>query len=304
MSRFTRPPIFIFRSIAPSFPTAPPHARGRWSQRNTAEHSSATGTAQLESSLDITSRCAPIRPTISETRMTREGGGMNRSQLQEYGGDEPIWGFVAQLGAERFTGQADVGDAPRVHLYAAEGRVYFAERDGDAPVESRLVASGALTDEQLQCGGVASRRLRVPRPSLPSRPVHRPRPRAGHARHAQRRRARVGRQRARRSRWCWSRSVTIPSGVHQWTAELPPPSPARCRSTRPSPRWRPRWALPDACRAPSADEVPSVRARAEIAPDIAPAADRRPSSNEPASRRCPRSVRSARGSHRTPAAHR
>jgi hypothetical protein len=84
----------------------------------------------------------------------REGVGMSRSQLDAYGEGEPIWGFVAQLGADRFTGLAHVGVAPRVSLYSTEGHVYFAERDGDARVESRFVTMGVLTQEQLEAGAV------------------------------------------------------------------------------------------------------------------------------------------------------
>jgi hypothetical protein len=84
----------------------------------------------------------------------REDVGMSRSQLDAYGEGEPIWGFVALLGEDRFTGQADVGVSPRLHLYAIEGRVYFAERDGDAPIESRFVSMGVVSAEQLERGAV------------------------------------------------------------------------------------------------------------------------------------------------------
>ncbi len=79
---------------------------------------------------------------------------MHRSELQHYPGDEPIWGFISQLGAERFTGQADVGSATRVHLFAREGRVYLAETDGTAPLGTRLVEAGALLPTQLEHGQV------------------------------------------------------------------------------------------------------------------------------------------------------
>ena len=79
---------------------------------------------------------------------------MHRSELQHYPGDEPIWGFIAQLGAERFTGQADVGSATRLHLFAREGRVYVAETDGTAPLGTRLVDAGALHQGQLDRGQV------------------------------------------------------------------------------------------------------------------------------------------------------
>ena len=79
---------------------------------------------------------------------------MIRSQLNSYSGNDPIWGFVALVGSERFTGEAAVGLDPRIHLYSLEGRVYYAERQGDAPVATRLVNCGALTAEQLEKGSV------------------------------------------------------------------------------------------------------------------------------------------------------
>ncbi len=84
----------------------------------------------------------------------REGVGMSRSQLDAYGEGEAIWGFLAQLGAERFTGQATVGVGARLHLFASEGHVYFAERDGDARIESRFVNMGVLSQQQLDAGAV------------------------------------------------------------------------------------------------------------------------------------------------------
>ena len=79
---------------------------------------------------------------------------MIRSQLDAYSGTEPIWGFVAQLGAERFSGSAVVGQDPRVRLWVADGSVYLAERDGDASIEDRLVDAGVLSPEQLARGAV------------------------------------------------------------------------------------------------------------------------------------------------------
>ena len=79
---------------------------------------------------------------------------MIRSQLQDYCRDDPTWGFIAQLGAELFTGEVIVGTVTRVHLFVDEGAIYFAERDGDAPVQSRLVVRGALSPAQLARGGV------------------------------------------------------------------------------------------------------------------------------------------------------
>ena len=79
---------------------------------------------------------------------------MVRSQLNSYSGADPIWGFVALIGSERFTGEAAVGVDPRLRLFAVDGRVYFAERDGDLPVGSRLVNCGAVTATQLELGSV------------------------------------------------------------------------------------------------------------------------------------------------------
>jgi len=77
-----------------------------------------------------------------------------RSQLNSYSGSDPIWGFVALLSHERFTGEAAVGLDPRVRLFAVDGRVYFAEREGDAPVSTRLVNCGAVSTTQLEHGAV------------------------------------------------------------------------------------------------------------------------------------------------------
>ncbi|MCB0982312.1 MAG: hypothetical protein KDB17_16920, partial [Ilumatobacter sp.] len=77
-----------------------------------------------------------------------------RTQLQNFGGDDPIWSFVAQLRTERYTGSAHVGANPRLRLFVAGGRVYFAERDGDPAVGTRLVNFGVLTATQLERGAV------------------------------------------------------------------------------------------------------------------------------------------------------
>lgn len=79
---------------------------------------------------------------------------MLRSQLKSYNGGDPLWGFVAIVGTERFTGEAVVGPEPRVHLYAADGRIYYAERSGDAPIGQRLVDAGVLTTTELEYGSV------------------------------------------------------------------------------------------------------------------------------------------------------
>ncbi len=79
---------------------------------------------------------------------------MIRSQLNSYSGADPIWGFVALIGNERYTGEAAVGIDPRVRLFAVDGRVYFAEREGDAPIGTRLVSCGVVSTTQLEAGGV------------------------------------------------------------------------------------------------------------------------------------------------------
>ena len=79
---------------------------------------------------------------------------MIRSQLNSYSGADPIWGFVALIGSERYTGEAAVGIDPRVRLFAVDGRVYFAEREGDAPIGTRLVNCGAVSTTQLAAGSV------------------------------------------------------------------------------------------------------------------------------------------------------
>jgi len=79
---------------------------------------------------------------------------MIRSQLNSYMGGDPIWGFVALIGTERFTGEAAVGLDPRVRLFAVDGRIYFAEREGEASVGARLVSSGVVSSAQLAHGSV------------------------------------------------------------------------------------------------------------------------------------------------------
>lgn len=79
---------------------------------------------------------------------------MVQSQLSAYSGSDPIWGFVALVGSELFTGEAAVGLDPRVRLFAVNGHIYFAEREDDAPVANRLVNCGAITANQLARGVV------------------------------------------------------------------------------------------------------------------------------------------------------
>lgn len=79
---------------------------------------------------------------------------MVQSQLSAYSGSDPIWGFVALVGSELFTGEACVGLDPRVRLFAVEGHIYFAEREDDAAVATRLVNCGAVTAMQLARGSV------------------------------------------------------------------------------------------------------------------------------------------------------
>lgn len=79
---------------------------------------------------------------------------MVQSQLSAYSGSDPIWGFVALVRSELFTGEAAVGLDPRVRLFAVEGHIYFAEREDDAPVGTRLVNCGAISANQLARGAV------------------------------------------------------------------------------------------------------------------------------------------------------
>lgn len=64
----------------------------------------------------------------------------------------PVWGVVAQLSAERFTGKVAVGAAPRVTLWCLDGAVYLTERDDDVALQTRLVTSGLVNPEQLAHG--------------------------------------------------------------------------------------------------------------------------------------------------------
>ena len=52
---------------------------------------------------------------------------MIRSQLNSYMGGDPIWGFVALIGTERFTGEAAVGLDPRVRHELREELAEFVE---------------------------------------------------------------------------------------------------------------------------------------------------------------------------------
>ena len=79
---------------------------------------------------------------------------MVQSQLNAYSGSDPIWGFVALVRSELFTGEAAVGLDPRVRLFAVDGHIYFAEREDDAPVGTRLVNCGAISAMQLARGAV------------------------------------------------------------------------------------------------------------------------------------------------------
>ena len=79
---------------------------------------------------------------------------MSGTGLQDFGSDQPIWRFVAEVGAERFTGEAELGIDPRVALFATEGHIYAAELVDGPTIGQRLVQAGALTPEQLAKGAV------------------------------------------------------------------------------------------------------------------------------------------------------
>jgi hypothetical protein len=159
MSMFTLPPILSRRSIDSPLPVQSQglHNPGRLpSTWNLGDESSVRTVTNLRVPFDNSSRCPPVRPNIPPKDSEREGRSVIRSQLNSYSGSDPIWGFVALLGHERFTGEAAVGLDPRVRLFAVDGRVYFAEREGDAPVSTRLVNCGAVTTTQLEHGASVS----------------------------------------------------------------------------------------------------------------------------------------------------
>lgn len=76
-----------------------------------------------------------------------------RTQLQTFGGDDPVWAFVGRLRAERFTGSATLR-GPQIDLFATDGHVYLAERRGEPTLPQRLLAAGVVTAEQLERGTV------------------------------------------------------------------------------------------------------------------------------------------------------
>jgi hypothetical protein len=77
---------------------------------------------------------------------------VTHTPLTDFNANDPIWGFVAELTAERFTGEVILGVAPRVRLFVDDGHIYLAERDDAPPLSSRLVAMKAVTPEQLAHG--------------------------------------------------------------------------------------------------------------------------------------------------------
>lgn len=79
---------------------------------------------------------------------------MSGSELQDFGSDQPIWRFVAEVGTDRFTGEAELGIDPRIALFASEGHIYAAELVDGPTIGQRLVQAGALTPEQLAKGAV------------------------------------------------------------------------------------------------------------------------------------------------------
>jgi hypothetical protein len=64
----------------------------------------------------------------------------------------PVWGVVAEMRSQRFTGRVAVGAAPRVTMWCRDGQIYLAERDDDAALQTRLVMSGLVSPEDLAHG--------------------------------------------------------------------------------------------------------------------------------------------------------
>ena len=93
-------------------------------------------------------------PLVNYLANDRRVPAVVQSQLNTYSGSDPIWGFVALVGSELFTGEVAVGLDPRVRLFAVDGRIYFAEREDDAAVGARLVNCGAISMMQLARGVV------------------------------------------------------------------------------------------------------------------------------------------------------
>lgn len=70
--------------------------------------------------------------------------------MDTHGEDTPIRTVLERLADERYTGEVVVGDLGDIHVWMDDGGVYLAERDGEGPLASRLVAAGAVTAEEIE----------------------------------------------------------------------------------------------------------------------------------------------------------
>ncbi len=66
----------------------------------------------------------------------------------------PGWVVLDAARDHRFTGQLDFDTSPEVRVYMDRGRIYLAERDGDASIGARLIDADALTATQLDHGSI------------------------------------------------------------------------------------------------------------------------------------------------------
>jgi hypothetical protein len=64
----------------------------------------------------------------------------------------PVWGVIAEVRSQRFTGKVAVGAAPRISVWCRDGQIYLVERDDDAAIQTRLVTSGLISPEDLAHG--------------------------------------------------------------------------------------------------------------------------------------------------------
>ena len=75
-------------------------------------------------------------------------------QLED-SGPRPVWAVLDGAIARRFTGEVTIHLDPMVRAYFQDGHVYFAERDGDAPLAERLLQLGVVTEDDLRKGMIS-----------------------------------------------------------------------------------------------------------------------------------------------------
>ncbi len=75
-------------------------------------------------------------------------------QLED-SGPRPVWAVLDGAIARRFTGEVTIHLDPVVRAYFQDGHVYFAERDGDAPLAERLLQLGVVTEDDLRKGMIS-----------------------------------------------------------------------------------------------------------------------------------------------------